>query len=176
MITFLASASEAPIAVSFGVAGLCAQLAWPLFRSRGAILTVQLGASCCYAASYALMGKETATAVCLIGAIQTTVTLLAGERPWLARMGYVFASGVLTYSGLCTIFAITACCLTMIGRMQVDTLRMRSIQLGAAPFGAAHDVIVGAWPCFAGAIVSFGIAGTALRREFRHRRSDTLTA
>jgi hypothetical protein len=181
MITLLAIAAEMPVAVSLGIAGLCAQLAWPLFRSREIMLTVQLGASCCYAASYALMGKETATTVCLIGAIQTTITLLAGDRPWLARMGYVFlpvvlACGVLTYSGLCTIFAITACCLTMIGRMQADTLRMRRIQLGAAPFGAAHDVIVGAWPCLAGAIASFVIAGTALRRELQRRRRTLLAA
>lgn len=158
----------------FGMAGLAAQTSWPLFRTRSTILGIQLGAACCYAASYALMDQHTATAVCLTGALQTTVALLAGDRPWLARLGYVFlpavlAIGVATYSGLPTILMITACCLVMIGRMQPDLLRMRGVQLTASPFGAAHDVAVGAWPCLLGALVSFTIAMTGFRRELRSR-------
>lgn len=169
--TTLLDPATAPM---FGFAGLAAQMGWPLLRRREAMLTGQLGAACCYAMSYALMGRETATAVCLIGATQTTVALLAGERPWLFRMGYVFlpvvlAAGVLTYAGLPTIFAITACCLTMIGRLQPDILRMRGIQLTASPFGAAHDVVAGAWPCLIAATLSFAIALAAFRREVRRR-------
>lgn len=181
MTTLFAHAAEIPLATMFGAAGLAAQVVWPLFRSREKILTVQLGAACCYATSYALMGQATGTAVCLTGAIQTTVALLAGDRPWLARMGYVFLPvvlgiGVLTFSGIATFLAVTACCLVMIGRMQSDTLRMRRIQLTASPFGAAHDVLIGAWPCLAGACVTFTIALTAFRRERRDRRPKSLTA
>jgi hypothetical protein len=172
MITLPAYAAEAQLALGFGCAGLGAQLTWPLFRRRQSMLIIQLGAACSYAASYALMGQKTGTAVCLIGAIQTTIALLAGDRLWLSRMGYVFLPvvigvGVLTYSGLPTLFAITACCLVMIGRLQPDTLRMRGIQLSAAPFGAGHDILIGAWPCLAGALASFAIALTAFRRELR---------
>ena len=174
-MTAIATLIDPTAAPVFGLAGLAAQLGWPLLRSRQAMLKGQLGAACCYATSYAMMGRETATAVCLIGAIQTTVALLAGERPWLSRMGYAFlpvvlGAGVLTYAGLPTIFAITACCLTMIGRLQSDTLRMRGVQLTASPFGAAHDVVVGAWPCLVAATVTFAIALTAFRRELRGRR------
>jgi len=170
--TTLLDPAAAPV---FGLAGLAAQMGWPLLRSREAMLTGQLGAACCFATSYSLMGQETATAVCLIGAIQTTVALMAGERLWLSRMGYVFlpvvlVAGVLTFSGLPTIFAITACCLSMIGRMQSDTLRLRGIQLTASPFGAAHDVVVGAWPCLIAATLSFAIALAGYRRELRRRR------
>lgn len=179
MIPLLAHAAEAPLATVIGSAGLAAQLAWPLFRTREAMLTVQLGAACCYAASYALMGQDTATAVCLTGAIQTTVALLAGDRPWLGRIGLVFLPvvlgvGALTYSGLPTILAVAACCLVMVGRLQPDTLRMRAIQLTAAPFGAAHDALVGAWPGLAGATVTFAIALAAFRRERRGRRTMAL--
>lgn len=172
-VTNLIDPAAAPL---FGVAGLAAQMAWPFFRNRDSILTVQLGGACSFAASYALMGQQTATAVCLTGAIQTTVALLAGERPWLSYMGYAFLPvvltvGVVTYAGLPTILAVTACCLIMIGRMQRDTLRMRGVQLTASPFGAAHDVAVGAWPCLVGALLSFFIASTAFRRELRARRN-----
>lgn len=160
------------VAPLFGVAGLAARMVSPIFARREPILTAQLTASCLFATSYALMGQQTATSVCLIGAIQTTVALIAGERPWLNRTGYVFlpvalAMGATTYSGLPTILAVTACCLMMIGRLQQDLIRMRGIQLCAGPFGAAHDIVVGAWPCFAGAVLSFTIAAAAFRRELR---------
>lgn len=177
MDTAVLSFLDANAATAFGLAGLSAQLVWPLFRCRETILTIQLGGACSYAASYAVLGQETATAVCLTGAIQTTVALLAGDRSWLSRLGFVFLPfvmviGLVTFSGLPTILAVTACCLIMLGRLQRDTLRMRSIQLAAAPFGAGHDIVVGAWPCLAGAAVSFLIATTALRREWRARQSE----
>jgi hypothetical protein len=59
----------------------------------------------------------------------------------------------------------------MIGRLQPDTVRMRSVQLTASPFGAAHDIMVGAWPCLLGASLSFAIASAGLRRELYGRRA-----
>jgi len=168
-IATLLDPAAAPL---FGTAGLAVRVVSPLFARREQILTAQLAASCLFAASYALMDQSTATAVCLIGATQTTLALIAGDRPWLNRMGYVFLPVVLvlgaaTYSGLPTILAVTACCLMMIGRLQQDLMRMRGIQLCASPFGAAHDIVVGAWPCLAGAILSFTVAAAAFRRELR---------
>lgn len=181
MSTLIANIAELSPATLFGMAGLAAQMIWPLLHNRRTILTVQLGASCCYAASYALLGQQTGTAVCLTGAIQTTVALLAGDRRFLRKMGYVFLPAVLvigacTFSGLPTVFALTACCLIMIGRLQSDTLRMRQVQLTATPFGATHDILVGAWPCLAGALLTFTIAFTAFCRERRARRSVALAA
>ena len=177
MTVAIASLIDPSAAPLFGAAGLAARVASPLFSRRDQILTTQLAASCLFAASYALMNQQTATSVCLIGATQTTVALIAGDRPWLNRMGYVFlpvvlAMGATTFSGLPTILAVTACCLMMIGRLQQDVMRMRGIQLCASPFGAAHDIVVGAWLCLAGAILSFAIAAAAFRRE-RIRRLTT---
>ena len=175
MTILTAYASDTSIAAVFGAVGLASQLVWPVFRDRKLILTIQLGGSCAYAASYSAMDQETAAAVCLAGAIQTTVAMFAGDRPWLNSMGYVFLPvvlflGVATYSGLPTVLAITASSLIMIGRMQADTLRMRGVQLSALPFGAAHDVVVGAWFGLAGAVTSFVIAFFALRQEQSRRR------
>lgn len=178
MTILTAYASDASIAAAFGAVGLASQLVWPVFRDRKPILTIQLGGSCAYAASYATMGQDTAAAVCLAGAIQTTVALLSGDRPWLKSMGYVFLPvvlllGVATYAGLPTVLAITASSLIMLGRMQADTLRMRGVQLSALPFGAAHDVVVEAWFGLAGAVTSFAIAFLALRKEQSRRRAQS---
>jgi hypothetical protein len=181
MSALIAQTAEIPLATVFGSAGLVAQLVGPLFRSRETMVTVQLAAACSYAASYALMGQETATAVCLTGATQSAVALLAGNRRGLGKLGYFFlpvvlSIGVLTFSGLPTLFSVAACCLVMIGRLQADTLRMRGIQLTAAPLGATHDALIGAWPGFAGACVTFAIALTAFVRERRSRLGAAHTA
>ncbi|MDA5093729.1 YgjV family protein [Aliiroseovarius sp. KMU-50] len=174
-MTIITETILAPTAAqAFGFAGLAAQMVWPLFRKRKAMLSVQLSASCTYAASYVLMGQSTAAAVCLTGATQNVITMLAGDHKWLSRISYVFlliavTVGIMTYAGLPSILAVTASCLNMIGRMQSDVLRMRGVQLSASPFGATHDVIVGAWPALAGAVVAFSIAITAFRREWHHR-------
>ncbi len=179
MTSLIEHAADVPLAPLFATAGLAAQLVWPLFRKRETMLSVQLGASCCYAATYALLAQQTATAICLTGAIQTSVALLAGDRRWLRKLGYVFlpavlAIGALTYAGLPTILAVTACCLTMIGRLQSETLAMRRVQISATPFNATHDILIGAWPCVAGALVTFCIAFSALHREQREIRADAI--
>lgn len=167
-------ASEIPLAAIMGFAGLASQMIGPLFRCKKKMLIAQFCAACCYAVSYLLLGQMTATAICLTGATQTMLALLAGERPWLTRIGYAFLPvvlgfGAMTYSGVPTVLIVTACCLVMIGRMQSDPLRMRRIQLTAAPFGAAHDVLTAAWPCLIGAVLAFSIAAMAFRRELRIR-------
>ena len=174
IVQTLIDPSAAPL---YGTAALTVRIVSPLFACREKILTAQLGSSCLFAASYAVMDQETATAVCLIGAIQTTVSLMAGDRAWLNRMGYVFlpivlVMGVMTYSGPSTLLAVTACCLMMIGRLQQDLIRMRGIQLAAGPFGAAHDVLVGAWPALFGALLSFAIATAAFRRELKRSAAN----
>ena len=122
----------------FGALGLAARVASPLFSRRDQVLTAQALAAGLFAESYALMGQMTATSVCLIGAAQTIVALIAGERPWLRRLGYllvpaVVVLGAATFSDLSTILAVSGCCLMMIGRLQRDLRRMRGIQICASP-------------------------------------------
>ena len=181
-MTFVATLPIDPaVAPVFAATGLAARLASPLFRSREAMLTAQLCAASAHATSYALLGQDTATAVCLIGAIQTTLALMAGERAWLCRSGYVFLPlvigiGALTWSGLPTVLAVCACCLTMIGRLQRDTLRFRAVQILAVPFNAAHDICVGAWVGLASTLVTATAATLGLRREFKTRRTMQIAA
>jgi len=175
MMTAALTLIEPSAAPLFGTAGLAVRLAAPLFTRRETILTAQLAASCLYASSYALLQQQTAASVCMIGAAQTTLALAAGDRTWLNRTGYAFLPitlimGLLTFSGLATILAVTACCLTMIGRLQCNLIRMRATQLCASPFNAAHDIVIGAWPCLAGGLLSFAVAAAAFHRELKRRQ------
>jgi hypothetical protein len=161
--------------------GLACQLAWPLFRDRRSILTVQFGIGASYALHYALLGAWSGAGVASLGATQTALALLAGERPWLRRMGLVFLPvlggvGAITWDGASSLLALTACALVMIGRMQADTLRLRILLLCAAPFGIGYDASVGALPALVGACVSAGLGVSMLAREIRARRSQAVLA
>ena len=166
---------EHPVAAAFGAAGLTCQLVWPLFTMRPQILAGQLGAASGYATQYALLDQWSGASVCMIGATQTVIAMLFGERPWLRHLGFGFIPlagllGYATWNGTASAFAMAACCLVMIGRMQRDTLRMRAVILAASPFGIGYDLSVGAVPALAGAILSCVIGLAAFRREWLARR------
>jgi hypothetical protein len=168
-----------PLAAAFGTAGLVCQLVWPMLRRRKAILSLQFGIGANYSLSYALMDAWSGAGVAALGATQTAMTILAGDRPELRLFGIaclptVAAISYATWSGLPSIFALTAVTLIMVGRMQHDTLRLRLLLLSAAPFGMAYDILVGATPALVGGIVSATIAVFGLAREIRERRAARL--
>lgn len=170
--------SEHPAAAAFGLLGLACQLTWPWFRTRRVILSIQLGVGLLYAAQYALLDAWSAAGVCTLGAMQTSLALAAGERAWLRRAGLVFlpivaSLCVATWSGLPSLFALIGVTFVMLGRLQQDTLRLRALQLGSAPFAIGHDLLVGAAPALVGCIVSAAVASAALLRERRLRRLVT---
>ena len=166
---------DLPLAAAFGVAGLCCQLLWPLMRTRGSILAVQFGMPLFYGMQYGMLEAWSGVGVACVGATQTLVACAAGRHSCLKRLGYVFIPAVAvvcaaTWQGPVTAFALVACALTMIGRMQADTLHMRYLMLAAAPFGMGFDLMVGAMPALCGAITSFLLGLACLRRELNARR------
>lgn len=167
---------ENPLATAFGVAGLACQLVWPLFRAHRRIMAVQLGIGTGYSIHYALLGAGSGAGVAALGAAQTAIALVAGQRSWLRWVGLGFLPLVAaicwtTWSGAASLCAFAAVTLIMVGRMQADTVRLRAFLLAAAPFGMGYDVLVGAAPALAGGIASAMIAVVALNRELRARRA-----
>lgn len=170
---------ENPLAVAFGAAGLFCQLIWPIFQARRAILTAQFGIGADYSMQYALLGAWSGAGVAGVGAMQSALSLFAGDRPWLRHAGLLFLPvvAVISYaswSGIESLFALTAVTLIMVGRIQHDTLRLRILLLLAAPFGIGYDIAVGALPALIGGIASAIIASVKLVREVRSRRQTTL--
>lgn len=165
-----------PRAALFGAVGLACQLTWPLMRTRPKVLTVQMGIGAGYGVQYALLGAWCGAGICFLGATQTIIALLAGDRPWLKTLGFFFLPlvaliTIATWNGVASLLALTACCLTMIGRLQSDLLRLRGFLLGAAPFGISYDVSVGAGPALCGAICSAILSAIMLGREMQRRRN-----
>ena len=175
MTSFVDIFQDHPLAAGFGAMGLLCQLIWPLFRARKAIMTAQFGIGADYSAQYALLDAWSGAGVAGIGAMQSVLAFFAAERPWLRRAGLVFLPVVTavcwaTWSGLPSLFALTAVTLVMLGRLQRDTLRLRIFLLAAAPFGIGYDILVAALPALTGAILSATISTVMLAREIRRRR------
>lgn len=170
---------EEPLAVFFGAAGLFCQLIWPLFRARKAIIAAQFGVGANYAIQYALLGAWSGAGVAGLGATQSLISYIAGDRQWLRRaaasvfLPAAVAISFATWSGLASLFALISVTLTMVGRLQCDTIRLRVFLLAAAPFGMGYDILVGALPALIGGISSASIAATMLAREFKIRRQQT---
>lgn len=175
MDAFFSMIEHNPLAAGFGAIGLAFQLVWPVFRAHRTIMSVQFGIGADYSIHYALLGAWSGAGVAAVGASQTVLALIAGDRPWLRWAGLALLPAVaviclLTWVGVASLFAFAAVCLIMIGRMLNDTVRLRIMLLAAAPFGMAYDIAVGAWPALIGGIVSAAVAAAMLLREIRERR------
>jgi hypothetical protein len=150
-------------------------------RTRRAILRMQSGIGLGYGTQYALLDGWSGAFIAWLGATQN-LTLLLDRRDHLRPViGYFFLPVVglacaLSWSGLPSLFAFCACGLVMLSRLQRGTIRLRAMQLMAAPFGIAYDLSVGAMPALCGALISAAIAALALTLEIRLVRRGSLQA
>jgi hypothetical protein len=166
--------SEHPLSAMFGCLGFTCLIAWPFFHTRAVILSLQFGGAVFYGLHYALLGAWTGTGMTALGASQTLAALLLASHPRARYVALGFlplAAGMtwFTWNGapsLCAGFALT---LIMLGRMQLDEIRLRLLLLSAAPFGMSYDVLVGSLPGLAGGIVAASINACMLARTFNAR-------
>ncbi len=161
----------------FGFAGFACQMLWPLFTRRRTMLGVQMGIGAGYGAQYALLDAWSAAGIAFLGATQTAIALVVGEHAWLRYLGVVFlplaaALCYFSWDGMESLFALIACSLVMLGRLQSDTLHMRALMLAASPFGIGHDIAAGAIPALCGAVASGVLMASALFCEWRQRQQS----
>lgn len=148
---------------SDGIATLAAYLAiacysaWPLFRTRRAMLLMQLFSLASVALHYALVDAATASVMNLLGAVQIVASLLFGTRPKLSWIGYAFAACMIaasfyTWNGMPSLLATAGMVLVAIGRAQANAQTMRLLVLASAPLWLAHDLLISSPMAIADAI------------------------
>lgn len=162
-------------ALGFALAGIACLVLWPLFRSRGAMLLVQLFGISALAAHYALAGLETAAAANGLGALQIAASLLLGTRPDLRWIGYLLAAvvvcaGAATWQGLPSLLAAAGTIFITIGRVQSNPRAMRLLVLCGGPFWLAHDLLI-ASPVAVADALSLAVGVAAVLRDRPRRRS-----
>ena len=177
MEAFIEIFQENPAASAFGMLGFASQMIWPMFRAHRAIMSAQFAIGSSYGAHYALLEAWSGAGVAGIGAAQSALAFLVGERPWFRWVGLMFLPAVAaicyaTWTGLPTLFAFAAVALIMVGRLQRNTLHLRIFLLAASPFAMGYDVLVGAAPALMGGILSTVIAAVMLVREIKANRES----
>lgn len=154
-----------PASLAGGVALFCLTT-YPLFRSRKGILAMQLGAGAGFALHYALLGVLAASAVNVLGCVQTGAALFSGRSAASNRIGWaliplMLLAGLYFWAGPVSAFSVVAMTLIAIGRMQQGELALRALMLSGASFWTLHDFLVGAWIAVAADIgcLTTGVAG-----------------
>ena len=166
--------SQDLIALIIGAFALACSLGWPLFRSRSAILVVQLGSSLGFGIQYALLDAWTGAAFCFLSAAQALMILRftdLGQRFSLFALFALWPLAAVTWAGVPSLLAIAACSLFLIGRMQTDTIRLRLFQLAAAPFVMTYDVWMEAHASLISGACAAVIALFGLWRDWQERQS-----
>ncbi len=134
-------------------AGLCGFAAtaglavWPLFRTRCAMLSTQLGALALLSLHYVLMGVTTAAIVNALGMLQLMACLAFGTHPRLRYLGYglaglMVASSIVTWQGLASALSTGGNLVIAFGRLQVRADTMRVLVLAGVPFWILHDLLI----------------------------------
>ncbi len=172
-----------PLSTAGAIFGAICLISWPLFQTRSAMLTVQLGVGVGFGLHYALLGATTAAVANILGSLQIVVSIPAGNTPRLRWAGYAFIPAMLlisvaTWDGLPSLFAAFGTVMLAFGRMQSDENRLRLLVLAGTAFWFLHDLMLRSPLAFVDA-VSLGLGlysffnwelGRRRRVSFRCRR------
>lgn len=146
----IATLSYDPWTFATGVAAAVCLTSAPAFRTRDAVLIMQLGASLCFVAHYLCLGVSVAAAMNVLGGMQTLAAIFAGQSRILNRFGYALIclmvfSGLVFWQGPLSGISVLAMALIAFGRMQIDQVLMRLLLLAGGIAWIAHDLLATAW-------------------------------
>lgn len=131
-----------------GMAAVAVNCCWPLLHRRKTLLGLQVCASLLFGLHYLLLGAPTAAAMCGASAAQGLAAALVARRS--LRDGIIGATAaaslaitVATWTGLPSLLAQTGQLLSLAGRLQRDTQRLRWLFLASEAFWVSHNLLVG---------------------------------
>lgn len=140
-------AVDNPLSLASALFGAVCLATWPLFRTRLAMLWVQLGIGIGFGLHYALLGATTAAMANVLGSVQIAVSILVGTSPRLRWTGYLFIPVMLflplvTWDGVTSLFAAIGTVVLAVGRMQSQEQKLRLLVLAGTLFWLVHDVLL----------------------------------
>lgn len=163
-------------AIAFGLAGVLANICWPLFKQRRHILQGQIVACILMATHFVLLDAITGAVVMAVAGCQAALALPLENHPRFKRV-YV-ASMLLTpvvcwlsWQGLASVFSAMALLFFCMGNLQTQTLRLRFGLLICLLCWIIHNSLVLSYPGLLSNLFALITSLFALRREFQSRQS-----
>jgi len=131
-----------------GILALATTCIWPLLARRQLILIVQVVGAMLFALHYLLLGSPTAAAMCTLGVLQgLAVVLLPQPGQRIAAVGATLlvslGATALTWTSLASAFSLVGQAAGAVGRLQLDTQRLRQFFLLSVAFWCTHNLLVG---------------------------------
>ncbi len=131
-----------------GIVALATTCTWPLLGQRKLILKVQVAGALLFALHYLLLGAPSAAAMCALGAVQGVALVLLPRRG--QRIAVVAATTVIAMAatatmwiGIASLFSQVGQVAGAVGRLQMNTQRLRLCFLLSVVFWATHNLLVG---------------------------------
>jgi hypothetical protein len=151
------------------LSGAVCLMTWPLFSTRAAILTVQLGVAVSFGLHYTLLDADTAAIGNAIGALQILLSLFFSNTARLRWAGYMpiplmLVLGAVSWNGPSSLFATTGAVFQALGRAQLDERLLRTLVLIGTGFWLVHDILVWSPVAIVDAI-SLGVGCLTLLRD-----------
>lgn len=160
------------LAQLFGFAGTAAGVGWALFRSRVAMLAVQLAASVLFALHFALLGAPTGSLMNVLAGVQAAAAIPLGTRPgfravYLAVLPLIAAGLFATWHGLPSAFAAAGLTSVSLARYQTDVRLFRVFMALALPCWFGHNLLVMSVPGMLSDVCAMAINAVMLARPGR---------
>ncbi len=154
------------VAQLVGLCGMLGGMLWPFFRSRRAMLLVQLVPCLGFALHFALVGAPTAAALNGLAALQVLAALALGTWP-ASRLVYLLILPVMaaTWTGLPSVFAAAGMALISLARYQTRVAVFRGTMLVALPCWFVHNFLVGSIPGMISDLTGMAVNAWMLLRD-----------
>ncbi|WP_420590723.1 YgjV family protein [Bacterioplanoides sp.] len=155
-----------------GIAGVIANICWPLFKQRKHILLGQIMACVLMASHFYLLGAATGAVVMAVAGIQAALALPLENHPQFKRVYLlsVFLTPVvcwLSWQGIASVFSSLALLLFCMGNLQTMTLKLRLWLLACLGAWIVHNSLVLSYPGLVSNALALATSLLALKREWR---------
>lgn len=158
------------VAQLVGLCGMIGGMLWPFFRSRRAMLLVQLVPCLGFALHFTLVGAPTAAALNGLAALQVLAALALGTWPafrivYLLILPVIAAVMAVTWTGLPSVFAAAGMALISLARYQTRVAVFRGTMLVALPCWFVHNCLVGSIPGMVSDLTGIAVNAWMLLRD-----------
>lgn len=153
-----------------GLCGMLGGMLWPFFRTRRAMLLVQLVPCLGFALHFSLVGAPTAAALNGLAALQVLAALALGTWPafrlvYLLILPVIAAVMAVTWTGLPSVFAAAGMALISLARYQTRVAVFRGTMLVALPCWFVHNCLVGSIPGMVSDLTGVAVNAWMLLRD-----------
>jgi hypothetical protein len=162
-------------ATLFGVAGIVANLTWPLMRQRRQLLAWQVVACLLMLIHFELLSAHTGALVMLVAGLQAALAIPLGASN---RIKHIYLGALLltpfvcyvTWQGSQSLFSSLALGIVCIANFQLNQVTQRAMLILAIFAWMAHNLLVQSVPALISNVLALGISAYMLHKVYSTSR------